>query len=183
MGMYEGMDDIATAYVRRATSSIEGVDVQAIKELARYLEDVRRQGGTVHVLGNGGSKANAGHLVLHLRDVGLMANDVLEHLDWLTAESNDHDYDQAAARYLSRMGKKEDCLVVITGSGMSANVVLALVRAKRMGMRTAGILGFDGGDAMSLCGAYIHVPSHEYGPVEDTHSVIIHTLQALLTNR
>lgn len=138
------------------------------------------RGGAVHVFGNGGSQANAAHAVLHLRDAGVRAHDVMAEAAWLTAQTNDHGYQTAGTEYLRTIARPGDAILAISGSGNSVNVVRALEFAGAIGLRRLGLLGFGGGRAVDLCDAALVLPSRVYGPVEDVHSVAIHALQRVI---
>ena len=71
-----------------------------------------------------------------------------------------------------------DLLVVVTGSGRSPNVVNAVRWARQMGLRTAGMLGFDGGETLPLLDTALLVPDFNYGYVEDLHMVLDHLVTA-----
>ena len=128
------------------------------------------------VIGNGGSQANASHLVLHLQEHGIGAHDLLAESAALTAISNDHDYAKVGSRMLRSMAIMDDTLVVISGSGDSPNIIMALAEAKRMRMYRFGLLGFAGGMAMALCDDCILVDSTNFGQIEDAHSALIHAI-------
>jgi D-sedoheptulose 7-phosphate isomerase len=151
-----------------------------LEAIARWLDMTRLDGRTVFVLGNGGSYANASHLVLHLRDAGIKAVDLLADTSQLTALSNDGDYATAPRDRLTMEADSKDMLVVISGSGESANILLALAAANRIGMSTVGLLGFGGGAAKKLCDLAVVLPSKNYGVVEDCHSVVLHILAGLV---
>ena len=163
-------------YQGAVTDVLASVNAEVIASIGAVLKEA----GMVYVLGNGGSQANASHLSLHLQEAGVRARDIHAELPLLTAWSNDHDYSTLALNSLRRDAGPGDALVVVSGSGSSPNILVALAEARRIGIRTIGLLGFGGGAARSLCDLAIILPSHEYGPVEDVHSVIIHYLKTLL---
>ena len=163
-------------YLWPVMNMLTTMSIEVITDIATAL----KQMGMVYVLGNGGSQANASHLSLHLQEVGVRARDLHAELPLLTAWSNDHDYSTVALNSLRRYAQIGDALVVVSGSGDSPNILVALAESRRIGIRTIGLLGFGGGAARSLCDLAIILPSHEYGPVEDVHSVIIHYLKTLL---
>lgn len=164
-------------YIDTLIKCLRQMDTGRIDEIAHALRACQ---GTVYVLGNGGSQANASHLVLHLLECGVRARDVMGETAWLTASANDHSYEASAARLLVLTGREGDALLVLSGSGNSPNVVLALTEAKGRGMMTLGFLGFGGGAARGLCDCALVLTSKEYGPVEDSHSAAIHILAGLL---
>ena len=164
-------------YLKQSAEGILRIDpapLQAILDrLFRYRID---RSGTVWVIGNGGSQANASHLVLHLQEHGIAAHDLLAESAALTAISNDHDYAKVGSRMLRSMAIPDDMLVVISGSGDSPNIIMALAEAKRMGLYRVGLLGFAGGMALSLCNDHVLIASTNFGQLEDAHSALIHAI-------
>ena len=148
--------------------------VQAITEVP--------SGRTIYVAGNGGSCANAAHLVLHLREVGFRAEDLSGDNVYLTALANDHSYAQIFSHRIRRYASPNDLLVVISGSGESPNIIMALAEAKRSGLKTLGLLGFGGGMASALCDVAVTLASWDYGPVEVAHDACIHLIKELLAD-
>lgn len=176
------MPPAAADYLATVRRLIDEMDLSTLEEMARLIEDVDVGGGTIWVLGNGGSQALASHLVLHLVQCGFRAHDLLSETALLAAYSNDRSYASYPLLRLRQNGTGLDCLLVISGSGDSANVLTALAEARRQGMATLGLLGFgDGGAAAALCGCALMVDSQEHAVIEDVHSVAMHLLSAALT--
>ena len=171
----------AAEHLRSTLKVIATIRAASLRPLLDRLQDLRAGGaGAVWVIGNGGSQANASHLVLHLQEHGLKARDLLAETAYITAMANDHSYAVVASRTLRTLGAAADTLIVITGSGDSPNVILALVEARRLGMRTYGLLGFAGGQALALCDQAVLVASSDYGCIEDAHSALVHAINAEL---
>ena len=179
---------MASNYFARSMHTIASIDLEEVQEIVRALVALRAQGATVFVSGNGGSQALAQHLVLHLRNNGIRAYDVTADNAWLTATSNDYEYDQVAERfpYIRLLGCNQQAskpgyaVFVISGSGDSTNVVTALSVAKNFGLRRLALLGFGGGRAKDYAEAAVVLDSTECGPVEDAHLVIVHALNEML---
>ena len=167
-------------YLHELTTEIKYLDTPVFEAMAHWIKAVKQEDRTVFVLGNGGSYANAGHLALHLRQVGVRVVDLLSDVSHLTALSNDGDYSTAPRTRLSLEARCKDLLIVLSGSGESANVLLALAAANRMDMGTIGLLGFGGGTAKKMCDLSLVLPSKSYGVIEDCHSVALHILSRLV---
>ena len=163
-------------YLMALEEALGQIDLEALSKICASIQQVKARGGTVYLLGNGGSQANASHLVLHLINLGYKAHDLMAEIAWLTASSNDLDYQSAPARRLSLVGRKGDALMVLSGSGNSPNVLNALQEAERKGMTTMGFLGFGGGFALQFCDCAVVLMQKDYGIVEDAHSAVIHIL-------
>lgn len=160
---------------------LEEVNSAQLLGILAELRKVRASGGRIYTLGNGGSYANAAHLTLHLRQADLDVVDILADVSYLTAISNDIAYSKVGEQRIKKDGRSGDALLVISGSGMSANILCALSAAKDKGIKTLGLLGFSGGIAKMLCDEAVILQSHNYAIVEDVHSAISHILGNLLS--
>ena len=167
------------AYFEEIVSALERLDCSALGEIIALMQ----QAESIYILGNGGSQANASHLVLHLSERGVKAHDLMAETAWLSALANDHSYQQAPLLILRRQAGAKDVLLIISGSGDSVNVLTALAEAKRLGMGTIGLLGMRGGAALGLCSIAIVVPSESYGTIEDCHSALVHLLAGRLAEK
>lgn len=88
--------------------------------------------GRVFLIGNGGSYANAAHIANDLLAGGVPAFTL--DAATLTAGANDYGYETVFARWLRVVGSPGDTLVALSGSGKSANILLAIEEAERIGM-------------------------------------------------
>jgi len=165
--------------------SLESVDDDYLAWCANILQDYRR----IFVVGNGGSFANADHLVLHLRDVGLDAVNLLGDLSTLTALSNDEGYHNVILERLKKESSKKDALIVFSGSGTSDNILVGVKYANSIGMPVIGFLGnasqktdVKGGYVNQFCDYSIVVESRNYSVIEDIHSILIHLIYEELKN-
>lgn len=93
----------------------------------------------VFVIGNGGSYANAAHIVNDLVSVGVRAFPCDPAT--LTAFANDYGYDKALGRWLGTVAEHDDVLVALSGSGNSKNISYACRIAKNHYMTIIGITG------------------------------------------
>ena len=134
-----------------------------IPELGSALRESWRLGHSIYLCGNGGSAGNANHMANDffygagvsngggLRVEALSANPAI-----LTCLANDVGYDEIYAEQIRVKANPGDVLIVLSGSGNSANVVKALEMGNAKGMKTFAILGFSGG----LCKRIAHHPIH-----------------------
>lgn len=133
----------------------------------------------IYVLGNGGSQATAQHLVLHLRENGILADDLLADNAYLTMMANDYNYNVAPTRMVLKMaGSLQGSVFVISGSGNSENVVRLLAASSYR--PTYALLGMGGGRAKELAKNRIVVPSDDYGIIEDIHLSLVHIMAEVM---
>lgn len=168
---------------RQVMDSHTGTLVAMADLIARSLE----QGGKVLACGNGGSAADAQHLAAELLvrlrpDVdrqGLPAIALAMDTSSMTAMGNDYSFDAHYERMTIALGKPGDVLVGITTSGRSSNVVRALSAARGAGLVSLGLLGGDGGEALSECDLALVVPSMVTGRIQESHTAAIHVVMEL----
>lgn len=84
------------------------------------------------MIGNGGSYANASHIVNDLLSVGIKA--YCMDPATLTAFSNDYGYEEAFAKWIQIVGDPDDLLIALSGSGKSRNILKATMAAEALGM-------------------------------------------------
>jgi D-sedoheptulose 7-phosphate isomerase len=136
------------------------------------------------VCGNGGSAADAQHIVgelvgrfLHerraLKAICLSSNPAV-----LTAWSNDYSFETVFSRQVEAYAEPGGVLLGISTSGNSANVVGALQAARRLGMGTIGLTGEGGGRMAEFCDVLLAVPSRSTPMIQQIHLVLYHCLCA-----
>jgi D-sedoheptulose 7-phosphate isomerase len=102
-------------------------------------------GGTLLALGNGGSATDAMDAVADLRSGGRRALDLTEDTGILTALANDIGTEAIFARQIIALGRAGDAVLALSTSGNSPNVIAALGEARRRGLLTVAMVGYDGG--------------------------------------
>lgn len=139
-----------------------------------------RAGGTLYLCGNGGSAADAQHVAAEfvgrfllerrpLPAVALSCNTSI-----LTAIGNDYDFSQIFARQVRAAVKPGDCVVGISTSGRSANVLEAVRAARELGAVTIGFTGASGTDLAALCDDCFRAPSVHTPRIQECHLVAWH---------
>jgi len=168
-------------YIDHLHEALSALPDQAIEEGLELIWEAREKGRSVYIVGNGGSASTGSHMACdlgkgdsvpghrRLRIVSLADN-----MAHFSALANDLSYDDVFVEQLKNLLQKDDILVGISASGNSPNAVKAFEYAKSQGAKVIGLLGFTGGKMKELCDVVIHVPSDEYGPVEDAHLIVNH---------
>ncbi|WP_272910971.1 D-sedoheptulose-7-phosphate isomerase [Falsiroseomonas oryziterrae] len=132
------------------------------------------------VCGNGGSAADAQHIVGELVGRFLKERRALKAICLssnaavLTAWSNDYDYATVFARQVEAYAEPGGVLIGLSTSGNSANVVLAFEAARRLGMTTIGFTGEGGGRMAPLTDHLFAVPSRFTPAIQQVHLVLYH---------
>ena len=153
--------------------------------IARALE----AGGKVMFCGNGGSAADSQHLAAEFSGRFIADRRPLAGLalstdsSALTCIGNDYGFEHVFTRQLQALGKSGDCLVGISTSGKSPNVVNAFGYARSVGIVTIGLLGGDGGLLASACDIAIIVPYRVTARIQEAHILIGHSLCGIVEAR
>ena len=134
--------------------------------------------------GNGGSAADAQHLaaemLVRLRPnnnrEGIPAIALAQDISTITACGNDFGYETLYERMVTSLGQEGDCLIGITTSGNSENILRAMRAAKKMNIKVFGFLGSGGGRALEMCNESLVVPSDNTGRIQESHITAGHAL-------
>ena len=139
-----------------------------------------QRGGRLFACGNGGSAADAQHLVAELvgrysRDRRPLAASALSvDPSVVTCIGNDYSFDDVFARQVQALVGSGDVVVGFTTSGRSANVVRALAAARQQSATTVVFTGGDGGAAAEHADHALVVPSAKTARIQEMHLLLLH---------
>ena len=138
-------------------------------------------GGRLLALGNGGSATDAIDVVADLRP-RRPALDLTEDTGILTAIANDVGVEPVFARQVIAHGRPGDALLALSTSGGSANVLAALAEARRRGLVTVAMVGYDGGRiaAEGLADHVVVSPSEHIPRIQEAQASAYHALCELV---
>ncbi len=94
----------------------------------------------------------------------------------LTSVANDTDFRRLFSRQIEALGGAGDLAVALSTSGASPNVVEGLRAARRQGMRSAALLGRDGGEAAARADLALVVPGEETTRIQEVQLFAGHLL-------
>jgi D-sedoheptulose 7-phosphate isomerase len=168
-------------YVEKLSSALGLSAMGEIPTLGEALRECWKLGRTVYLCGNGGSAANAMHLAndfLYGAGVtnggGLKVEALSANASVLTSLANDIGYEEIFAEQVKVKANAGDVLIVLSGSGNSANVVKALEMGHAKGMKTFAILGYSGGRCKEIAQHSIHFAIDDMQIAEDLQLVVGH---------
>ena len=161
--------------------------VKQIEKAAEILINCTKNGGKILWCGNGGSAADAQHLATELMG-GMSDHDrkpipsiaLTTDSSFLTAWSNDTDFDSIFSRQIQGLGEEGDVLVGISTSGNSINVINAIKQAKFKNLKTISLTGITGGKLDGIADVSIKVPSDNTQRIQESHIMIGQILCSLL---
>jgi histidinol-phosphate phosphatase family protein len=155
-----------------------------LKRVVDAMEDCLRGGHKIFACGNGGSAADAQHLVaeligrfLHERQslpaIALTADTAI-----LTAVGNDYGYDRVFARQLEGLARPGDLLFAISTSGNSPNVIAAAITARARGCKVVCLMGEKNGNLLAHADPdlLIRAPSTVTARIQEVHTLCIHAI-------
>jgi D-sedoheptulose 7-phosphate isomerase len=165
-------------------------EAKAISQIAAAIAERLDRGGKLITFGNGGSATDANDLVSDCVDpppgwgavpaVSLSAEPAN-----ITALANDIGTEAIFARQLIAHASPEDVAIGISTSGGSANILAALAEARKRGLLTVGIVGYDGGRIVGerLADHAIVVRSDYIPRIQEVQASIYHVLRGLFERR
>ncbi|MCS6816493.1 MAG: D-sedoheptulose 7-phosphate isomerase [Blastocatellia bacterium] len=157
-----------------------------VARAAELMIAALRSGRKILLFGNGGSAADAQHIAAELVNryrrerPALAALALTTDTSILTSIANDASFEDVFSRQIEALGEPGDVAVAISTSGRSPNVVRAVEVARRLGLRTIGLLGRDGGLVGQLVDVPLIVPSDETARIQETHITLGHILCELI---
>lgn len=155
-------------------------------KIIEILRNSIKNNQKIFVGGNGGSAAIASHYVCDLSKGATKdwsknfkrykAICLTNNVSYMTAISNDEHYNDVFKHQLINLAEPNDILIMISSSGNSPNVVEAVKWAKKNGLITIGVTGFEGGKLKELSDYTAHLKHSAYEVCEDIHHVFGHFL-------
>ncbi len=152
----------------------------AIEAAGALLIETLNQGGKILLCGNGGSAADCQHIAAELVvqyqkcRKALAAIALTTDTSILTAHSNDFGFDTVYSRQIEALANEKDCLIAVSTSGKSKNIIKAIEAARLMNMPVIGLTGCDGGELSNLVTHSILVPSNVTARIQEAHILIGH---------
>lgn len=180
-------EDVKVALIKhkQALTSLEAQS-EVLTEIASLFIKSLTSGGKIIFIGNGGSAADAQHLAAELigrfkknrkpfASIALTTNTSI-----LTAISNDFGFEETFSRQIEALADKKDLVVGISTSGISKNIIHAIEKAKKLGLKCIGFLGKDGGGLKSLVDVNLTISSNDTPSIQEMHILAGHIICGLV---
>ena len=161
--------------------------INDIQDAANAMIESVSSGGKILWCGNGGSAADAQHLATELMG-GMTSHErkpipslaLTTDTSFITAWSNDTDFESIFSRQIQGLGNENDVLVAISTSGNSSNIIAAIKQAKYKGLKTISFTGKTGGKLNGLSDVTIYIPSENTQRIQEGHIMIGQIICGLL---
>ncbi len=160
-----------------------------IKNTADIIYDAVTKGSVLFLFGNGGSAADAQHIAAEfinrfkIERQSLPAIALSTDTSVITSIGNDYSFDDIFSKQIIALGKKGDIAFGISTSGNSPNVLKAFSAAKNKGLFTIGLLGKDGGKALSMVDLAIVIDHTDTPRIQEAHITIGHIICSIIDHR
>ncbi len=171
----------------RAATLRDGAE--AVAAAAQALRDGLAGGGRLLALGNGGSATDAMDVVADFVGApaplcwpGRPAIDLCADTAIITAIANDIGVEAVFARQIIAHGRAGDVVLALSTSGSSLSVLDGLAEARRRGLTTIALVGYDGGRvaAQRLADHVIVSPSSHIPRIQEAQATVYHLLRELV---
>ncbi len=161
---------------------------EKIEESINEIIKCFKTGNKIIIFGNGGSAADAQHIVAEFigrfqkERKSLPAISLTTDSSIITSLSNDYSYEIVFSRQCESLVSKGDVVLGISTSGNSKNVEEGIKAAKKKGAITIGLLGGDGGIINNVVDISIIVQSTNTARIQEVHRVIYHIICGIVEN-
>jgi D-sedoheptulose 7-phosphate isomerase len=164
-------------------------DKDALKDIERaaaLLIATFEAKGRVYSCGNGGSMCDAMHFAEELtgryrHDRAALAATAISDPGHMSCVGNDLGYEQVFSRYIEAHGRAGDCLLVLSTSGTSKNVLRAARAAKALGLSVIALSGKPSPELEALSTVYVCTPGGAFADrVQELHIKVLHILIELV---
>jgi phosphoheptose isomerase len=130
----------------------------------------RDAGGRVVLIGNGGSAGIASHLAIDLAKNAKIPAFCFNDASLLTCLANDFGYEKVFASAVRLLSLPGDCLVAISSSGRSANILNGVAEARAKGLSVVTLSGMTADTPLRRLGdVNFWSDSRAYNIVETAH--------------
>ncbi len=157
-----------------------------IEQAAQLLIQTFEQKGHVYSCGNGGSMCDAMHFAEELtgryrKDRAALGAAAISDASHMSCVGNDYGYEHIFSRYLEAHARAGDCLVALSTSGTSKNIIRAARTAKTLGVRVIILSGKPSPELESLSDVYVCTSAGYFADrVQELHIKTLHILIELI---
>lgn len=178
------MPDYLNIHMSDVEEAMTLLDHAEVERVVSLLQMTRELGGTVHLFGNGGSGALAGHFANDLIKMArVKAACLVCEKEIVTAYGNDLGWENMfMLPLMEKFDATKDCALGISCSGNSENVVKALQWAATQTQLTIGLTGLGDTSLINTIGvtALIHARVSDIRVQEDLHNIVCHAMIRML---
>ena len=167
----------SSSVIKKSTNLIPDIN-KAIKIITNCIKHDNK----LVIFGNGGSAADAQHIAAEFvgrfskERQSLPAISLTTDTSTITSIANDYSYDVIFSRQCESLVSKGDVVIGISTSGKSKNVKNGLIKSKKKGAHTIGLLGNKGGSIKNIVDVSIIIDSTSTPRIQEAHRTIYHII-------
>lgn len=171
-------------YIKNLNKTLNTINLNKLNLIYKTLEEKILNNNQIFVAGNGGSASVANHFLCDFnKGIKISSKNKLmpkvislsNSIELITAISNDLSFKKIFSFQLNNYVKKNDCLILLSCSGTSKNIIQAISVAKKNKLKIILITGFLN---KKITGVDLHLNLNckNYGIAEDIFSSIMHMI-------
>ncbi|EKD26925.1 MAG: phosphoheptose isomerase [uncultured bacterium] len=163
--------------------------MDVISKIADSIVESLKNKNKLILFGNGGSASDAQHIAAELvgrfesERRGLPAISLTVNTSNLTAIGNDYGFENVYSRQIEALAAKGDAAIGISTSGNSKNVIIALKRAKELGIKTIGFTGIEKCQMDDICDIVLHIPVKVTARIQECHILAGHIICGIIDKK
>ena len=164
-------------------------DEKKIVSIAKKIKEFsKKKNSKFLVCGNGGSATDSEHFVTELvvrfkkKRKSLPAINLSSNPGLITACANDFKFSYIFKRQLESLANKDDCIILISTSGNSSNIIEAAKFAKKKKIFCIGLIGKNGGKLKKICDLNYVVKSNSVAKIQEIHIFLLHYFCQIIEN-
>jgi len=160
-------------------------NAEPIARMADHMLAALKSGGKLLACGNGGSLCDSAHFVEELtgrfrKDRPPIAAIACADAGHITCTANDYGFDVVFSRWITALARKGDCVLLLSTSGNSPNILLAAKAARDAGATVLGLAGKGGGKLAAACDVCLTCPGQTADRIQELHKLALHTFVELI---
>lgn len=185
MNWLENIDHLGRILNNLSVRNIDGNEIavdQGFSEWQSITSELRAEGRTAFLIGNGASASMASHFAADLSKNARVLTQTFFDLSLLTAIGNDIGYEDVYSEPLRQRIRAQDMLIAISSSGMSPNILKAVREARQRQGIIITLSAMQENNILRTSGDFnFYIPARSYGDAETSHAAILHYWTDMMT--
>jgi D-sedoheptulose 7-phosphate isomerase len=168
------MNEFFDDYFSEIDKGCRSIDYTKLITISEMIKKVNVEGGTIFIVGNGGSAAVASHAAIDLTKAANIKATTFNESSLLTCFSNDYGYEYWVEKALQFYANVNDMVILISSSGESKNIINAAKKSKEIGLPLITFSGFSSKNQLREMGDInLWIDSSNYNIIEIVHQTWI----------
>lgn len=145
-------------------------NIEKLNKIETEIKKVKKNKSKIILIGNGGSAATAGHLLVDFTKQARIKAINFNEISLITAFANDYGFENYIYKALEFYAHKKDLVIFISVSGNSKNLVNGIKYCRKKNIKTISFTGSNKNNKLNkYSNIFLHIPSYAYNIVECMH--------------